>query len=110
MPKRVTKNPATDEEVLSYDNVPIEVAARYLGICQDNVRLALREDRARQFGFATQGAGVRLAYHISPGGLVRYKREGGVIVPFESIEGLLADVVMKLVDEKMAAIKQIASI
>ena len=110
MAKRVAKTPVADEEILAYDNVPIDVAARYLGISQSSVRLALREDRARQFGFAVQGSGNGLIYHISPGGLVRYKREGGVIVPFESIEELLADVVVKLVDEKMQGIRRIAEL
>ena len=29
--KKATKRPLTDEEIMAYDNVPIDVAARYIG-------------------------------------------------------------------------------
>lgn len=55
----------TDSEVLSYDNAPVDVAARYLDWPEQTVRLPLREGRAT-FGVAVQGKG--LTYKISPGG------------------------------------------
>lgn len=63
----------TDAEILAYDNVPVDVAARYLDWPEQTVRLALREGRAT-FGIAVKDKA--LTYKISPGGLVKYKREG----------------------------------
>ena len=78
------KPPApTDEEILYYDNVPLAVAARYIGWTEMALRLALREQRA-PFGMSVEGES-RYTVNISPGGLVRYKREGGLLIPFEAI-------------------------
>lgn len=43
----------TDAEILAYDNVPVDVAARYLDWPEQTVRLALREGRAT-FGIAVK--------------------------------------------------------
>lgn len=68
------KPPApSDDEILAYDNVPVDVAARYLDWTENTVRLALREGRA-SFGTAVRNNGI--THKISPGVLVRYKREG----------------------------------
>lgn len=75
----------TDEEILSYDNVPVEVAARYLDWTQATVRLALREGRAT-FGIAVRDNA--LTYKISPGGLVKYKREGVPCVDYFTIQDM----------------------
>lgn len=73
----------TDDEVLSYDCVPVSVAARYLDWTERTVRLAIREGKA-PFGIAIQDR--QLVYKISPGGLVEYKRHG---VPAPSYDSLL---------------------
>ena len=49
--KKATKRPLTDEEIMAYDNVPIDVAARYIGWSSPTIYRALREERA-PFGFA----------------------------------------------------------
>ena len=49
--KKTTKRPLTDEEIMAYDNVPIDVAARYIGWSSPTIYRALREERA-PFGFA----------------------------------------------------------
>lgn len=84
----------TDSEVLSYDNVPVDVAAWCLDWPEQTVRLALREGRAT-FGVAVQGEG--LTYKISPGGLVRYKREGVPCLSYETIQSMLRQVVADVV-------------
>ena len=71
----------TDGEILALDNVPVDVTARYLGWTEQNVRLALREARA-PFGIAIPGNKGALTYKISPGGLVKYKREGAPVMSY----------------------------
>ena len=102
MPKRKKAPPAvpTDEEILAYDNVPIAVAARYIGMSENSLRLALREERARYLGFAVMGMG-HLVYNISPGGLVRYKRNGGEIIPFEHLQDVLVKTIVDEVERRM---------
>ncbi len=72
----------TDEEILSYDSVPVSVAARYLGWTENNVRLALREGTA-PFGIAIKDR--QLCYKITPGGLVTFKRSGTPVASFDTL-------------------------
>lgn len=62
----------TDERILSYDNVPINIAAQYLGASQQFVRVLLQRERA-PIGTAVQISGTKWTYHVSPGLLVEYK-------------------------------------
>ena len=39
--KKATKRPLTDEEIMAYDNVPIDVAARYIGWSSPTIYLSL---------------------------------------------------------------------
>ena len=88
-PRTKEKSPIpTDDEILSYDNVPVHVAAQYLDWTEQTVRLALREGRAG-FGVAVRGNG--LTYKISPGGLVRYKREGLPCLDYYTIKSMVYD-------------------
>ena len=72
--KKTAKRPLTDEEIMAYDNVPIDVAARYIGWSSPTIYRALREERA-PFGFAvcSEETGT-WTYNISTGLLVKYKR------------------------------------
>lgn len=91
------KPPApTDDEILAYDNVPVDVAARYLGWPENTVRLALREGRA-SFGTAVRDNG--LTHKVSPGGLVRYKREGAPCMDYGTIKFMLEDVIRTELDQ-----------
>lgn len=103
MNRRVHPKPAapSDDEILSYDNVPVDVAARYLGWPENTVRLALREGRAC-FGTAVRGKG--LAYKVSPGGLVRYKREGAPCMDYDTMKFLMEGVVRRVVREELEQI------
>lgn len=62
-----------DEEILSYTNVPVSIAAAYLGISPQVVRDGLSQKTA-PYGFAIQNqeTGTR-TFHISPGLLVNYQ-------------------------------------
>lgn len=93
------KPPApSDDEILAYDNVPVDVAARYLDWTENTVRLALREGRA-SFGTAVRNNGI--THKISPGGLVRYKREGAPCMDYETIKFMLEGIVRRVVREEM---------
>ena len=76
----------TDEEILSYDNVPVATAARYLDWPEATVRLALREGRA-SFGIAVKDEA--LTYKSSTGGVVKYKREGIPCSDYRTIQALI---------------------
>lgn len=96
------KPPApTDDEILAYDNVPVDVAARYLDWPENTVRLALREGRGC-FGTAVRDRG--LTHKISPGGLVRYKREGAPCMDYDTMKFMMEDVVRKVIREELEEI------
>lgn len=88
----------TDSEILSFDNVPVDVAARYLDWPEQTLRLALREGRAT-FGIAVKDRA--LTYKISPGGLVKYKREGIPCFDYETIRGMIQGVVQNAIRDEM---------
>lgn len=100
MNRRVYPKPPapTDEEILAYDNVPVDVAARYLDWPEKTVRLALREGRGC-FGTAIRDAGI--THKISPGGLVQYKRSGAPCMDYDTMKFMLEDVVRRVVREEL---------
>lgn len=105
-PREKPRVPAPSEkEILQYDNVPVTVAASYIGWTEHALRLAIREKRA-PFGIAVEGEG-RYIFNISPGGLVKYKQEGVSVVPFEALQDLMADGVCRLVDAKLGGVGKI---
>lgn len=62
----------TQEEVLSYDNVPSKIAAEYLGVSIPYIHARLRSGMAA-YGDAVLNPGGKWSYYISPGMLVAYK-------------------------------------
>lgn len=62
-----------DEEILKYDNVPVDVAAEYLGTSTQYIRICLQRDRL-PIGSAVDISGKgKYTYQISPGALVNWK-------------------------------------
>lgn len=61
-------------DILQYRNVPVAVAAQYLGVSSDFVRKGIIKG-ALPIGTAFKGKG-RWTFHISPYQLIRYQ-EGG---------------------------------
>ena len=94
----------TDSEVLAYDNVPVDVAARYLDWTEQTVRLALREARA-PFGVAIPGDKHALIYKISPGGLVKYKREGAPVMSYETIVMMIKEAVGGIITPEVESLR-----
>ena len=64
----------TDQEILACDNVPVELAARYLGSSTATLYEALQDERV-PFGWAVQ-RNSNWAYNISPGGAAHVPAEG----------------------------------
>lgn len=68
----------TDEKIDGYDNVPVDVASRYIGKSPEFVRWCLIQNRA-PFGCAAKMEGGQWSYSISPGLLKAYKN-GSMVV------------------------------
>lgn len=68
----------TDEEVLAYRNVPVDLAALYLGVSPMYIRCGLR-DRDLPIGSAIQMSGNRWTYQISGPRLVAYHNASDMI-------------------------------
>ena len=96
--KKVT---ITDEEIMQYDNVPVEVAAAYIGMGAGSLRYAM-QDRDCPFGFVcarvsdTAYCGERFTYNISPGLLIAYKRGTLQCMRTKDFERMLKDAVEEL--------------
>ena len=79
MARKATSCTPTDEEIRSYNNVPIEVAAKYIGWSSCNIAYALQQERApyghaAQTGLNEETGFPTYTYNISPGLLIAYKR------------------------------------
>lgn len=74
MPRRVTvSNVPTEADIRRYQNVPVDVAARYLGSSPVTIMRALQDSRA-PFGFASKNPQKNYyTYQISPERLIRYQ-------------------------------------
>ena len=51
MPRRVTADVPSEGDILSYNNVPVELEAKFIGWSDVTIRYALQEERA-PFGIA----------------------------------------------------------
>lgn len=79
MARKTTANTPTDEDIRSYNNVPIDVAARYIGWSSCNIVYALQQQmapygHAAQTGINEKTGRPTYTYNISPGLLIAYKR------------------------------------
>lgn len=78
MARKAQKQTPADEEIMSYNNVPVSLAAEYIGWSACNIRYALQQERA-PFGCAAKTREREdpeedsYTYNISPGLLVAYK-------------------------------------
>ncbi len=85
-------NTPTEEEILSYSNVPVIKAAAYMGISTDTVRDALKQERA-PYGYAVHNEETDTwTFHISPGALVKYQKGELKMLPQD-------DLIKRIVDE-----------
>ena len=96
-PRTRNLNIPSDQEILELDNVPVETAARYLGSSTATLYEALQDERV-PFGWAVQH-NSHWSYNISPGALVRYKREG--LPMYEDVN--------RLIDQRMSLVGKLTS-
>lgn len=102
--RRSTAPPPSEEEIRSCDNVPVTLAAKYIGWSAPTLYRALQEGRA-PFGFAVECNGS-WAYNISPGLLVRYK--GGDLPTYrlKELEEISVDAIRRLLEERLSAARE----
>lgn len=110
MPKRPNHTPPTDEEILSQNNVPVEIAAKYIGWSTATIYYALQEERA-PFGFAAQNPEKGTwTYNISPGLLIAYKRGTLPTYKLDEVQKLAVDGIERILSEKLSAMGKIIGI
>lgn len=108
MSRKIKDNTPTDEEIMSYTNVPVEVAAKYIGWSSCNVAYALQQERA-PFGMAAQTGEnpetgfPKYTYNISPGLLVKYKNGELQAWRLNEVLKLAADGYQQVIDAHLAA-------
>lgn len=89
--------PITDADILAYDNVPVPIAAQYIGWNANKLYYAL-QDHQVPFGFVVEqessarACGASWTYNISPGLLVAYKRGTLVTIPRGDLSAIIRDV------------------
>lgn len=64
----------TDNDIKAYDNVPIEVAADYLGVPPDRLRRILKAGTMPFIGGSANNECGKTMFIVSPGGLVNFKK------------------------------------
>lgn len=107
MRKKTTPAP-TEEEILQHDNVPADLAARFIGWSTPTLYFALQQERA-PFGMAVQNQTTGTwTYNISPGALVRYKRGELPTYKLKEVIDLAAEGVEQVISRKMSAISLMA--
>ncbi len=105
MPKRSTAPRPTDEQILSYDNVPPVVAGSYLGTSSTTIIRALQQGRA-PFGWAALNEDTgTFTYNISPGGLVEYKQHGNKTVDLSLMQALMQEAVDRLLAARLGGVR-----
>jgi len=104
---RIPKTPPpSDEDILGYQNVPVTVAARYIGWSSTTIYQALQEDRA-PFGFAVRCKSGGWAYNISPGLLVKYRRGDLPTYRLKEVQELAAEGIERILDTRMKGLKKV---
>lgn len=96
--KNRERAPITDADILAYDNVPVPIAAQYIGWTPNKLYYAL-QDHQVPFGFVAEresekrACGASWTYNISPGLLVAYKRGTLTVIPRADLIRLVQDAV-----------------
>lgn len=106
MPRRVQHRIPTEEEILHQNNVPVEMAARFIGWSTPTLYYALQDQRA-PFGVAVQSPKGSWAYNISPGLLVKYKRGDLPTYRLKEVVDLAAEGVERVLKERLAGLQMV---
>jgi len=112
MPRITDSTTPTEQDILGHNNVPLEVAAKYIGWSSATIRKALIQERA-PFGVAVQ-TGVNgktgrpsYAYNISPGALIKYKNGDLPTWRLNEVLKLAADGIEEILDQRMGAVAEL---
>lgn len=106
MPRKMTAQTPTDEDILAYNNVPVGVAAKYIGWSSCNVVRALQQERA-PFGMAARTGENSWTYNISPGLLVKYKHGELQAWRLNEVLKLAADGIEQVLDARMEMVAEL---
>lgn len=110
MPKKnndASEIPALEREIWSKKNVPVALAAQYLGMSSDTIYAGLQEERI-PFGFGIyRKATETWTYHISPGALVKYRNGELPAYRLKEVQQMFADGAESLINAKMSALSQV---
>lgn len=112
MPRISTSTTPTEQDILGYNNVPLDVAAKYIGWSSSTITKALIQERA-PFGVAVQ-TGVNgksgrpsYAYNISPGALIKYKNGELPTWRLNEVLKLAADGIEDILDRRMDTVAEL---
>lgn len=106
MPRRVTADVPSEGDILRYNNVPVELAAKFIGWSDVTIRYALQEERA-PFGIAAQNPKTGTwAYNISPGLLIKYKNGELQAYKLKDLSQILADHAERIIETRVGTVSQ----
>lgn len=106
MPKKANYPVPTEDEILRQDNVPVEMAARFIGWSTPTLYYALQDERA-PFGMAVKSPKGGWTYNISPGLLVKYKRGDLPTYKLNEVINLAAEGVEQVLNRRMAGMDRL---
>lgn len=106
MPKKANYPVPTEDEILCQNNVPVEMAARFIGWSSPTLYYALQDERA-PFGIAVKSPKGGWAYNISPGLLVKYKRGDLPTYKLNEVINLAAEGVEQVLERRMAGMDRL---
>lgn len=105
--KKTTRPAPTPEEILTYDNVLPEVAARFIGWSSTTICRALQQERA-PFGMATINPETNTwAYNISPGLLIKYKNGELPTYRLKEVINLASEGVEQVINQKLSGLQKL---
>ena len=105
--KKSTIPPPADDVILAQANVPVDLAAKYIGWSSPTLYRALQECRA-PFGFAVR-SNKGWAYNISPGLLVKYKQGDLPTYRLREVQELAAEGIERILDTKLEKLRALAN-
>ena len=107
IPSRIASDRTpTDAEIMKYRNVPVEVAAKYIGWSTSTLTNAMKHGTA-PVGMVSQNENGGFSYHISPGNLVKYMNGELPIYRLNEVIKLIADGVEEVMDTRVDNLRQL---
>ena len=103
MSRKRTATAPDEAEILAHNNVPLTLAASYLGWSSVTLRYALQQQGA-PFGMAAQNPETETwAYNISPGALIAYKHGDLEMYSLRGLVDIISSAVERELDTRLTA-------